>query len=387
MQFRNIIGQKETIERLLNSVKTGRISHAQLFAGNEGVGKLALALAYGQYISCTNKTENDSCGTCASCRKFEKLSHPDLHFVFPVVKSTKLSKPISDDYLPQWREIVLEHYSFSMNQWLDKMGSENAQAAIFAHESQEIIRKLNFKAFESEYKIMIIWYPEKLNTVTANKLLKMIEEPPAKTLFILLTASPDQVLGTIFSRTQLIKIPQIESPALKAHLSINHELNEKNATALARIANGSYITAMEQLNASEQNKLNFAQFSSLMRLVYVAPKDNSKIAELVRWTEEISQWGREKQKDFLSYCQRMFRENLVMHVSAENAEQLNYISGEEWEFSQKFSPFIHYGNTEKIYSQFNKAFSDIVRNGAPKPVFLDLSLQLVKLLRVADPLK
>lgn len=387
MQFKDIIGQKETIERLINSVKTGRISHAQLFAGKEGVGKLSLALAYAQYISCTNKTEEDSCGECLSCRKYEKLAHPDLHFVFPVVKSPKISNPTSDQYLPQWREIITDNYSFSFNQWLDKMGSENAQAAIFTSESQEIIRKLNFKAYESEYKIMIIWYPEKMNTVTANKLLKMIEEPPAKTIFLLLTASPDQVLGTIFSRTQLIKIPQIETPALQKYLEKKVGLNQSEAHSIARVANGSYINAQEQLNASEQNKQNFAHFSSLMRLVYVAPKDNSKIAELVKWTDEISQWGREKQKDFLSYCLRMFRENFVMHVSPEKSEEINYLSGEEMQFSQKFSPFIHIGNTDKIYSQFNKAFADIVRNGAPKPVFLDLSLQLVKLLRVADPLK
>ncbi|MCK5536570.1 MAG: DNA polymerase III subunit delta' [Bacteroidales bacterium] len=387
MQFKDIIGQEQIIERLLQSVKTGRISHAQLFAGKEGAGKLALALAYAQYISCTNKNENDSCGECSSCKKFKKLAHPDLHFVFPVVTQKKIPKPISDDYLQQWREIIQENYSFSFNNWVSKIGSENKQAAIYVHESKEIIKKLNFKTYESEYKIMIIWHPDKMNTVTANKLLKMIEEPPSKTLFLLLTNAPDQILGTIFSRTQLIKIPQIEKEALKNHFQIKYELSEADANSVSHVANGNYLAALEQFEATEQNQNNFRAFSELMRLVFVAPKDNSKIAELVKWAEDISRWGRERQKDFLSYALRMFRENFVINIAEEKAENIVFLASEELSFSEKFSPFIHSGNITQIYKQFNKAYADIVRNGAAKIVFLDLALQLVKLLRKKNPMK
>jgi DNA polymerase-3 subunit delta' len=385
MRFRDIIGQDLLVERLLQSAITGRISHAQLFAGAEGSGKMALALAYAQYISCTNKTENDSCGVCPSCRKFEKLAHPDLHFVFPVVKNPKLTKPISDDYLPQWREIVTENYSFSYNNWLNKMGSENAQAAIFVHESQEIIRKLSLKTYESEYKIMIIWQADKMNTVTANKLLKMIEEPPSKTLFLLLTDSPDQILGTIFSRTQLIKIPQIDKEALKKHLQDKFELEEQKAEDMARVSNGNYLAAVEQMHASEQNQQNFEAFAELMRLTYVAPRDNSKIVDIIKWVDNIASWGRERQKDFLYYGLRMVRENFVMNVSGNQSDNLVFLANQELRFSQKFSTFIHGGNIESIYSQFNKAYADIVRNGAAKLVFLDMALHLVKLVRIENP--
>ncbi len=384
MQFKDIIGQEEVIERLRKTVKNNRISHALLLAGEEGVGKLALALAYAQYIACTNKTETDSCGTCASCTKYQKLIHPDLHFVFPVVKSPRVSKPTSDNYLSQWREMLATHYSFPLNEWINKIGSENAQAAIFTSESQVIIHKLNLKTFESEYKIMIIWHPDRMNTVTANKLLKMIEEPPPKTIFLLLTNSPEQILGTIFSRTQLIKIPKIEHQALKENLVQNLGLEQTKAEDIARVANGNYLKALEQMQASEQNRQNFEYFANLMRLSYVAPKDNSKIVDLIRWSEEISRWGREKQKHFIQYALRLFRENLTLHVASKNADNLVYLANKELAFSQKFSPFIHQTNTPKIYSEFNKAYLDISRNGAAKIVFLDLALQLVKLIRMKE---
>jgi len=382
MQFKDIIGQEEIIESLRQTVQKNRISHAQLFAGEEGVGKLALALAYAQYISCTNRSETDSCGECPSCKKYQKQIHPDLHYVFPVVKSSSNSKPTSDSYIKEWREMLADNYSFAFNEWVNKIGKENAQAAIFVHESKEIIHKLSLKTFESEYKIMIIWHPDKMNTVTANKLLKMIEEPPPKTIFLMLTDAPEQVLGTIFSRSQLIKIPKIERKHLAEHLTQKMGIEEQKAQGIARVANGNYLKALEQLQASEQNQLNFSHFSNLMRLCYVAPKDNSKIVDLIRWADEISRLGREKQKYFLQYALRLFRENLAMNVAGEYSDELSYLANEELSFSQKFSPFIHPQNITKIYTEFNKAYSDITRNGAAKIVFLDLALQLVKLIRI-----
>jgi DNA polymerase-3 subunit delta' len=211
MKFSDIPGQKEIIQRLIGSVKSERVSHAQLFTGPEGCGNLALALAYAQYISCENKTPRDSCGTCKSCIKYEKLIHPDLHFVFPVIRNKASTEPVSDNYIEQWREFVRKSPYFSLNRWLASIEVGNAQGLIFASEASEILRKLSLKAFESDFKIMIIWLPEKMHPASANKLLKLIEEPPEKTLFILVSDEPDKVIPTILSRCQLIKIPSFKN--------------------------------------------------------------------------------------------------------------------------------------------------------------------------------
>jgi DNA polymerase-3 subunit delta' len=213
MRFSEIPGQKEVIERLIISVNRERVSHAQLFAGPEGCGSLALALAYAQFVSCENRTE-DSCGTCKSCVKYEKLIHPDLHFVFPVIRDKKVSEPASDYYIEQWREFVKRSPYFGINKWLDSIEAGNAQGLIFASEASEIIKKLSLKSFESDFKIMIIWLPEKMHLATANKLLKMIEEPPEKTLFLLVSDDPDKIIPTILSRCQLVKIPSFSSESV-----------------------------------------------------------------------------------------------------------------------------------------------------------------------------
>ncbi len=214
MFFRDIIGQEKIRERLVRSVEEQRVSHAQLFTGPEGTGKLGLAIAYAQYISCTNRTPSDSCGICHSCRKYAKLQHPDLHFVFPVFKKKNVAKPFCDDFIAKWREMVLQSPYFTLNQWMDAIEADNAQGMIYAHESESIIRKLSIKPFEAEFKVMIIWLPEKMNLSCANKLLKMIEEPPAKTLFLLVTEDEERIIPTILSRTQIIRIPAIEDAEL-----------------------------------------------------------------------------------------------------------------------------------------------------------------------------
>jgi DNA polymerase-3 subunit delta' len=207
MNFRQIPGQKETISRLIRSVSEQRVSHAQLFSGPEGCGSFALALAYAQYVSCENRTESDSCGTCKSCVKYEKMIHPDLHFVFPVIKDKKNSEPVSDAFIEQWREYARQSPYFTLNEWLNAIDVENAQGLIFASEAGEIIRKLSLKTFESDFKIMIIWLPEKMHPAAANKLLKLLEEPPEKTLFLLVSDEPDKLLPTIISRCQIIRVP------------------------------------------------------------------------------------------------------------------------------------------------------------------------------------
>ena len=243
MQFSQIIGQEIIKQQLITSVREGRIPHAQLFLGQEGVGKLALAIAYAQYVSCLNKGEHDSCGTCSSCIKYEKLIHPDLHMVFPFAKDGK-TKEICDDLLPEWREFVTKNVYFSLEQWMDNIGAGNKQATIYANESNEILRKLQLTTYESAYKIMIIWLPEKMNITCANKLLKILEEPPTKTLFILVSEQVEKIISTIISRTQMIKIPLIETHTMSSYLQAKHSISKENSINIARIANGNYIKAL-----------------------------------------------------------------------------------------------------------------------------------------------
>jgi len=376
MQFSKIIGQQKMIGRFINTVKTERISHAQLLHGPEGSGKLELAIAYAQYVSCTNKSETDSCGTCPSCNKYEKLIHPDLHFVYPVVRTKKFNKPVSDNFSDGWRSFILEHKKHRLNVWLDLIGTEGGQAGIFAHESSEIIRKLNLKTFEAEYKIMIIWLPEKMNLSSANKLLKMIEEPPMKTLFLLVSDYPEQIINTIRSRSQFVKIPGIENESLSKKIAETYQLEKNELIRIAKLANGNYFKALDVLEESENEKYNLNLFVKLMRLSFAA-----KIIELTQWVDEISNTGRERQKNFLNYSLKMFRENFILNNSPAEKEKLNQFTTNEENFSLKFSTFIHQNNIFDIYKEINKAHLHIERNGMDKIIFLDLALKLVKLLR------
>lgn len=381
MQFADILGHTEIIQHLRTTVQAQRISHSQLFAGKEGIGKLALALAYAQYISCTNRTELDSCGKCPSCNKFQKLIHPDLHFVFPVVKKGSLA-PVSDSFIAEWRQLLHQNYTFGFNKWLEVMGAENSQATIYTNESQEILKKLNLKSFEAEYKIMIIYLPEKMNTVTANKLLKMIEEPPHKTLFLMVSVEPDQVLGTILSRTQTIKIPQLDDETIANKLVAEYQISKEQAKTLAHSANGSYLKAIELHQATEDNKKHFEWFTRLMRLSYLALKDNSKIVDLMVWADEMAAIGREKQKNFLNYALYMLRENITLNVATNNSSQLVYLGPDEFNFSRKFSEYINPRNIAGMNAELNKAFTDIERNGSARIIFLDMALRITKLIHI-----
>jgi len=248
MQFEKIIGQKAAIQRFVQTVQLSRISHAQLLYGPEGAGKLRLAIAYAQYVSCKQRTETDSCGKCPSCSKYEKLIHPDLHFVYPVVKTKKFDKPVSDNFIAEWRNFILNNKKQQLEVWLEFMGNENSQAGIFAQESSEIIRKLSLKTFEAEYKIMVIWLPEKMNPSSANKLLKMIEEPPMKTLFLLVSDFPDQIINTIQSRSQFIKIPKIDDESLSEGLIKFHDVEKSKADDIAKLANGNLYKALDSIH-------------------------------------------------------------------------------------------------------------------------------------------
>lgn len=374
MLFKEVIGQQKVKKQLIQTVKDSRVSHALLFIGPMGSGKLALALAYSQYISCENKKEDDSCGECLSCRKFNQLVHPDLHFVFPVLKGNDL-KEISDNYIKQWRETILANPYISPNDWFQVIGvSERKQPQIYTAESEEIIRKLNFKTFEGEYKIMIIWLAEKMNNASSNKLLKILEEPPPKTIFILIAEDSSLMLQTILSRTQLIKLSKIDDESLSNSLRKKFSIPELEIQNVVRLANGSFLNAINIIESSDEQNFNFAKFQEVMRLSY-----GVQILELNKWTEEMAASGREKQKSFFTYCLRMIRENFIMHIQK---PELNYMTSEENTFAKKFHPFINEANAQQIAQEFNTAQYHIERNGNPKIIFLDLALKLVKLLKL-----
>ena len=373
MQFKDIIGQEAIKKRLIQSVAENRVSHAQLISGPNGVGKLSLAIAFGQYLSCTNRNDTDSCGECPSCKKYEKLIHPDLHFVFPVISSPKFSQAISDNYINEWRELINKSPYISLNNWLEHIGSENKQGLISTHESGQIIRKLNLKSFESEFKVMIIWLPEKMNQTAANKLLKMIEEPPPKTIFLLVSENKNQLLKTIVSRTQIIAVPRIEADSLKEALIKKYALDDTESNNIVRLAEGSYLRANEIISQNESSKENFERFTSFMRLLY--KKD---VIELNKWVDEIAATGREKQKTFLKYSMRLIRDNFMLN---QKENDLAFVSGEESEFSIKFSPFIKAENIIEINEELNKAYFHIERNGYAKIVFFDLGLKIIVLLK------
>jgi DNA polymerase-3 subunit delta' len=375
MNFAKIPGQKETISKLIRSVTEERVSHAQLFAGPEGCGSLALALAYARYVSCENRNGEDSCGTCKSCVKYDKLIHPDLHFVFPVIKGKKSSEPVSDTYIAEWRELVTKTPFFSLNQWLDTIEVGNAQGMIFASESSEIIKKLSLKTFESDFRIMIIWLPEKMNATTANKLLKMIEEPPEKTLFLLVSEEPDKVIPTIVSRCQLIKIPRFEAKDLENYLVNEFSVSVEKAKDLARVSMGNIVRAAELCRNEDVSAENLDKFKSLMRFAY-----KRDIPSMISWSEEIASTGRESQKSFVMYSLRLLRENLMLTLG-QKQNNLVFLSGQEDEFSGKFHPFINQGNVSRLTDEFNLAHSHIEANGNPKIIFLDLGLKIARLIR------
>jgi len=375
MNFAQIPGQKEIKGKLLRSVKEERVSHAQLFAGPEGCGSMALALAYARYISCENRTDTDSCGTCKSCVKYEKLIHPDLHFVFPVIKGKKATDPVSDNYLEEWREFVKKSPFFNLNDWMDSIEVGNAQGMIFASEASEIIKKLSLKSFESDFKIMIIWLPEKMHQATANKLLKMIEEPPEKTLFLLVADEPDKVIPTILSRCQLVKVPSFNSRDIEKYLINRFNIDVEKASDISRVSNGNITRAIELCENEDSSLANLERFKSLMRFAW-----KRDIISIINWAEEISTTGREAQKNFIAFSMRILRENLMLSLD-QLKNSLVFLTGEEATFSGNFHPFINQNNIYPLTEEFNLVFSHIEANGNAKIIFLDLALKITRLIR------
>ena len=371
MFFKDVIGQEEAKQRLIREAKEGKIAHARLFCGPEGIGKLPLAIAYARYLSCNNPGEKDACGICPSCVKFNKLAHPDLHFVFPVIKK-KSKDTVSDDFITEWRELLSQTPYFNLNIWLEEMGAENQQAHIYVKESDEIIRKLSLKSSQGGYKIMIIWLPEKMNVECSNKLLKLLEEPPSQTIFLLVSEEPDMLLTTIQSRTQRFALYGIEEKYITERLQSQYGLQEKDAISIGHRSEGNFLKALESIHLNEENKLFFDLFVSLMRLSY-----QRKIREMKQWSETLAAMGRERQKHFLSYCQRLVRENFMFNFQDPS---LIFMNEEEQNFSKRFAPYINEKNVMGIMDELSEAQRHIEQNVNARMVFFDFSLKMIVLL-------
>lgn len=370
MLFEDVIGQEEVKKHLIQTVEEGRISHAQLFVGPEGSGTLPLAIAYARYVINHASPDVD-----AANLKVDKLVHPDLHFCYPVNTTTRVkSKPVSANFIAEWRQAILENPYTNLFQWLNHLGIENKQGLINVEQSMEILKTLSLKAFESEFKIMIIWMAEKMNNQTANKLLKIIEEPPEKTLFILVAENYDMILPTILSRTQLVKVPPIKKDDLKQALISKHGLPEETAASVAHLSSGNYLEALRLIKSSDQENFNQAQFIAWMRLCF-----SKKYFEILDWVEVMAKSGREKQKNFLSYGLHIFRESLMKNFGG---EELVRLEGTEKGFVEKFAPFVNQANCLQMVELFEKSIYHIERNANPKILFLDVSLKMLKLLRV-----
>ena len=376
MLFKDIVGQDEIKERLIKSVREDRIAHAQLFVGQPGTGKLALAIAYAQYIACHNRSETDSCGICPACIKYQKLIHPDLHFVFPVneVKkdgeSDKKSGKGSDAFIAVWRENLLNSPYFTEQQWYSVLGIENKMGIISTGEASEVIKKISLKSFESDFKVMVIWLPERLGISAANKLLKLIEEPPGKTVFLLVTEDQAKIIGTIQSRTQIVKIPPIKREDIAQTLVTKYNLTPQKGRDISRAANGNFQVAMSLLSDSDTTP-NFSYLADLLRLCY---SDN--VLGLLAWVDKIVKLNREQQKEFIIYSLRIIRESFMLNLGLDD---IVYITGEEAKFSQNFSPFINGKNVVKIYNELNSAMLHIMRNGNAHIIFTDMTMKMVKL--------
>ena len=376
MRFADIIGNGSVAKALASMADSGRVAHAMLLYENEGSGALALAMAYLQYLNCANRHNGDSCGECPSCRKIAALAHPDLHFVFPVNKQGKKSGEVvrSDDFIEDWREIVESTGGyFSAQEWFDRLDlGKTLKGMISAKETDEIIRKLSFKSFEAEYKTMIIWLPETMNEEAANKILKILEEPWDKTLFILITERADRLLQTILSRTQEVAVPRLQPEVLESVVRESGESDEAKVRNIARLANGD-LCELRRLMAGAMDDVrheSFEMFCALMRFSY-----NDRHLELITWAEELAQLTREQQLSFLRHSARLLRESYVMHAGAMNA---TYLWGEEAAFCNKFAPYINSRNIEPLIGEIEMAMAQIGQNGNPKIVFTHFALAVSK---------
>ncbi|MEQ6125018.1 DNA polymerase III subunit delta' [Pseudotenacibaculum sp. MALMAid0570] len=374
MPFDHIIGQHHIKNHLQTSAENGRIPHAQLFVGKEGSGTLPMAIAYAQLL-----LEQSSNNPEATKLKAEKLQHPDLHFAFPVTTNDSVKKhPVSNLFLEDWREFTSEHPYGSLFNWLQFIGVENKQGLIGVDESLEIVKKLQLKSYEGGFKVMIIWMAEKMNIAAANKLLKLIEEPPAKTIFLLVTENEDQIINTIKSRCQSLHFPALSEEDIASALMEREQISENEAVKIAHQSEGNYNKAVHLLH-QDSSDLQFEQwFITWIRAAFKAKGNAAVIQDLVAWSDEIAKSGRETQKRFLAYCLQFFRQALLLNYKSPD---LVFLETQTPKFDLKnFAPFVHSGNIQEITKELNDALYHIERNGNAKIILLDLSMKLTRFL-------
>lgn len=367
MKFSEIIGQEKLKGQLIHGVVNGRIPHAQLFLGKSGHGTLPLALAYAQFVSCTNKQTSDSCGTCSSCLKYQSLIHPDLHFAFPF---PSIKENVASDYLKEWRQAIIENPYMSYDEWMSKIDAENKQGNIPARECRSIIKSLSLKPFESEFKVLFMWLPEYLGQ-EGNILLKIIEEPPQNTLFILVGENSDKIINTIISRTQPVRVPPISTEEMSMALMKQFEITESNANRLAQMSQGNYRIASNLIHETENPY--FDQWRNWMGLCYT-----KRMNDTIKWADEMSGIGREGLKSFFLYGLEILRGVLVVGFQS----NVNSWVGQEREFIENFNKLqIPTKQLEKIVIEIELALSNIERNGNAKMILSDLSFKVARNLK------
>ena len=376
MLFKEIVGNNSVKKQLIEAVRNNRISHAQLFSGKSGSAKLALALAYAQFLNCENRTAVDSCGICSSCLKFNNLSHPDLHLVMPVLKTKEVQKPVSDHFIGNWRDFITNNYYESLNGWIDSFGTENKsgqQGTIYKDEANNIHKKLSLKNYEAEYRVVLIWMPERMNLEVSNKLLKLFEEPPKGTIFLLVTENANQLLPTIISRLQTIKVADFTAEDIVNHVGVK-ALSLEKAKQLRNLTD-SDLGKITQILEDKEGELDlFTDFSVWMRLTY-----KMDVQGISKWVDNLSLKGRKQQNLFLSYAIKMVRECLIYNFANNTLLKTNE---NEFAFLTKFSPFIHEENSVMITEKLEESIKAINRNANAKILFFELSLQMVKFLRL-----
>ena len=367
MSFDEVIGQKEAEERLLQLVKEERLPHALMLCGPQGCGKLPLAVAFACYL-----LDN---GTSSAKAMLAKLEHPDLHFTYPTIKLPSMSsdhKPVSDDFAKEWHELLMQSPYFTMEDWMEAMGGENQQAIITAGESDNLVKKLSLKSSQGGYKVSVVWLPERMNIECANKLLKLIEEPPMQTVFIMVCEEPDKLIETIRSRVQRIDVKRLAEENIQEALVSRRGIDAEMARRISRLANGSWLKAMEELQVGSENELFLDMYIMLMRLAY-----QRKIKELRKWSEQMAGMGREKQKRWLTFFLRMTRENFMYNFQD---EELVYMTQKEEDFARNFARFVNEKNILQMNDLANLCIRDIGQNANARIVFFDFALQMIVLL-------
>ena len=379
MLFRDIIDQVTAKAQLIKSVENKRIPHAQLFVAPKGSGALPLAIAYAQYILCQNSGGENITGNEECNLKFNKLMHPDMHFVFPVAVNASVKKhPVSDLFLNEWRDFIERNPYGDLLDWYQQLGIENKQGQIGVDEAESVVRKLSLKSYEGGFKVMLIWMAEKMNIAASNKLLKLIEEPPNKTVLLLITENEDQIINTILSRCQVVKLFPLGENKIKSALLEYEHITENEAIKIAHQSDGDWNKALKIAHNSSGDEQYEQWFITWIRTAFKAKGNATVIQDLIGWSETIAGAGREVQKSFLNYCLQFFRQAMLKNYAA---EELVFLEPKTAGFDlAKFAPFIHGGNIIEINKELNDAIYHIERNGNAKIILLDLSIKLTRLL-------